>query len=673
MRVLCNSNHFFCLYIKYVVYLQPNVKPKSKSIMRKVLLLGAALLVSAGIMAQSTGERTLVGASNKYKQVQKTQKIENAAQQTSTPVSKPVQNLNTKAAQAITKTYIGTSANCFSVLLPESACLSANQETGIILMTHRQDASVSSGNIQSSYSTDGGFSFDDSTLTTWKTAWGYPGRYPSGVIYNPTGNTTPANAYAVAAGPILNSAPDFCGGFFSSITFGGANMDSTITLYTTDTAGGLGQINAFPRMHMQSRGNKVFLYGDANTDDGTYYTSIHTTVNIGTFNSTNQDFDWVRVSHTPGYLTDGSGNPDGYVYPGFAMDNDGSVGYLIYIGRDGAAADQLTYQPLIYKTTDGGLNWTKQAAFNWASIPAIQTLATDLSPVGRPMFSTVKDATIDGDGYLHFTNYIHGAFSDNADSLGYYAVYTGMQGIVFDTYQTSTGWASMAVDTIYASDPDKATTLIDPGTADYVAWDDRFQMSRTADGSKIVYAWMDTDPSLSEVNIYPDIMVKMYDVATGTMGPKVNVTAGTDYDANNYWLYLADITFDKGTYYQVNLSTSTLNSNSSGTVDHEYVTGVYLDETGNLIAGVNDLPLDAAIAMYPNPTSGDLNISFNDLAAGNYSVVVYNTIGGVVLSQNIDVNGAVVRSINMNELPTGIYMVQVSNENGSTTKKVIKN
>lgn len=671
MRVLCNSNHFFCLYIKYVVYLQPNVKPKSKSIMRKVLLLGAALLVSAGIMAQSAAERTLVGASNKYKQVQKTYRIEKVGQQTSVPVTSPAKNLNTKATQGITKTYMGTSENCFSVLLPEQAGLAANEETGIIMMTHRANGvDYNSGFILSSFSTDGGFSFDDSTVLIWENTGGYIARYPGGVIYNPTGNTTPANAYAVAAGPVLVSTWD--GGFYASETFGGANYAYDMTLHS-DTTGGAQPYNFLPRMHMQARGNKVFLYGDANTDDDTYYTSIHTTVNIGTFNTTTNSFDWVLSSHTPDYIIDGLGNPDGNIYPGLVMDDAGSIGYLIYIGRNADASDNLTYQPIIYKTTDGGINWIEQPAFNWATCPALQDFATDYSPVGRPLFSYVKDAVIDADGYLHFTNYVHGAYSDNVDSLGYYAVYTGMQGIVFDTYQTSTGWASMAVDTIYASDPDEATTLIDPGTADYVAWDDRFQMSRTADGSKIVYAWMDTDPSLSEVNIYPDIMVKMYDVATGTMGPKVNVTAGTDYDANNYWLYLADITFDKGTYYQVNLSTSTLNSNSSGTVDHEYVTGVYLDETGNLIAGVNDLPLDAAIAMYPNPTSGDLNISFNDLAAGNYSVVVYNTIGGVVLSQNIDVNGAVVRSINMNELPTGIYMVQVSNENGSTTKKVIKN
>jgi len=637
--------------------------------MRKVLLLGAALLVSAGIMAQGTVERTLVGASNKYKQVKKTHKIENAAPQTSTRVSKPAQNLNNKAAQAITKTYIGTSANCFSVLMPESAGLAANQETGLIMMTHRQDASVSSGNIQCGFSTDGGFSFDDSTVTIWETATSYPARYPSGVIYNPSGNTTPANAYAVSVGPLIVSSWDAY--YYASETFAATNTNSQTIMNATDTVGGI-PLNYMPRMHMQARGNKVFLYGDANTDDGTNYTGFTTTVNIGTFNVGTSSFDYVKTYHTPDYIL-ANGLPDGYAYPGFAMADDGLTGYLIYIGRDGAAADQLTYQPLVYKTTDGGLNWVKQAAFNWTTCPAIQTLATDLSPVGRPLFGSIKDAAIDANGKLHFSSYIHGAFSDNADSLGFYAVYTGMQGIIFDTYQTASGWASMIVDTVFATDPDDATTLIDPGTTDAVAWDDRFQMSRTADGSKIVYAWMDTDPALTEVNVYPDIMVKMYDVASATMGPKVNVTAGTDYDAMNYWMYLADITFDKGSYYQVNVSTSTLETNSNNPVDHEYINGIYLDETGNLIAGVNDLPVDAAVAMYPNPTSGELNISFNNLAAGNYNVVVYNTIGGVVLNQNMDVNGAVVRTINMNELPAGIYMVQVSNEKGSTTKKVIKN
>lgn len=641
--------------------------------MRKVLLLGAAMLVSFGIMAQNAADFKLIGASNSYKQVDKNQKNDVGVKQTTTPVNKPSQVAKTRAAGAIDKTYIGTSANVFSVLVSESAGLSANEETGIIMMTHRQDGTtLPSYTIQSSFSVDGGFSFNNSSVVVYPGSDALRGRYPSGVIYNPAGNTTPTNAFAVAAGPMSNSG-GWIGGFFASEKFDGTLNNVKTSLYTTDTAGGVGQLNQFPRYYMQARGNKVFLYGNDNADNGTDYTQIKTTVNIGTFNTSTNSYDWVRVGHTPDYLTDGAGLPDGYATPGFVMSEDGTTGYIIYIGRDGLATDQLTFQPMIYKTTDGGLHWVKEPAFNWTTITTIQNFATEHSPVSRPMFSYVKDVTLDGDGRLHFTNFIHPAWSDNPDSLGYYGVFNGIKGMIFDTYQTASGWTAVIVDTVWAKDPDKTSTLIDPGTTDYVAWDERFQMSRTVDGSKIIYAWMDTDPTLSEVNVYPDIYVKMFDVATATLGPKINLTAGTDYDAMNYWMYLADITFDKGSYYQVHISTSTLQTNSNNPVDHEYITGVYLDETGNLIASVNDLPLDAAIAMYPNPTSGELNISFNNIAAGNYNVSVYNTIGSLVLNQNMNVNGAVIRTINLNDLPNGIYMVQVSNENGSTTKKVIKN
>jgi len=641
--------------------------------MKKLLLLSATLLFSAGMMAQSTGNGKLVRVGTKQATQIKIDRIDGISSNNVNPVKNVTQDLRNRSAQAIQKTYIGTSANCFSVLLPEQTGLSANEETGLIMMTHRQDATVSSGNIQCSFSVDGGFSFDNTTTTIWEAATSYPARYPSGVIYNPSGNTTPTNAYAVSVGPLIVGS-NWDAYYRSSESFAGTNGSFVTVMNSTDTVGG-SPLNYMPRMYMQAKGDKIFLYGGNNVlnSSETAYTSILTTLNIGTWNTGTNSVDWVRVGHTPAFVSPVAGDQQGWGYPAMTFNNDGTIGYLVYTGRDADASDLLSYIPVIYKTSDGGLTWTKQPSFDWTTCADVATLATDLSDVNRPYFGSAKEATIDANGYLHFISYVHGAASNNADSLTYITTFTGMQGIVLDVFQTATGWDAMIVDTVFAKDPEEATTLIDPSTTDYVVWDERFQMSKTADGSKIVYAWMDTDASLSEVNIYPDVLVRMYDVATGVMGPKVNLTAGTDYDAMNYWMYMADVTFDKGSYYQLNISTSTLETNSNNPVDHEYITGAYLDETGNFVTSVNELPLEASIALYPNPTSGDLNISFNDIVSGNYNVVVFNTIGSAVISQNIDVNGAVVRTINMNELPTGIYMVQVSNENGSTTKKVIKN
>ncbi len=637
--------------------------------MRKLLILCAAMLVSAGIMAQSTATKHVVGVSNKYQKVQKVNQNGSSTSHEVNAIQRPAQN-NFKATEAISKTLIGSSKNVYTALVSESTCLTANEETGLIAFTHRviSSSASSSGFIQTSFSSDGGFAWDSTTVIPWQNFGGYSGRYPSGVIYNPTGNTTPANAYAVVTGPMIESS--WAGGFYASEQFDGTGINQQYTYNVNDTAvGGFGYVDNMPRNFLQTRGDKFFVVGEANTDDGTNYTGFTTIINKGLWNSTGDSVDWSRSVNIPAYLTDGAGNPDGYAIPGLVFDNAGVNGYLVYIGRDGDATDNLTFQPMIYKSTNGGSSWTKQAAFNWATVPTIAAIATDLSSVNRPSFGSVKDVTIDVNGYVHFATYIHGAFSDNVDSLGYFNVYNLWNGFVCDIHQTATGWDAFIIDTVWTKDVDDANSP----TTDPLTWDERMQMSRTTDGSKIFYAWMDTDTLLGEYNLYPDIYVKIYDVATSTLGPKVNVTKGGDYDANNYWMYFSDITFDMGTYYQLHVSTTDLNLSDIAPVNHRYINGLYLNSAGNLVESVNELPLDAFVSLYPNPTSGELNIAFNDNASGNYNLVVYNTIGSVVLNDNIDVTGAVVRTISLEKLPAGIYMVEVSNDNGKTSKKVIKN
>lgn len=645
--------------------------------MRKLLILGAAMLVSAGIMAQSTATKKTQGViKSNAKQIQL-----NRAEPTSTSsnVALPIANKSVKAIQAITKTPIGSSKNCFTLLVSQSNVLTANEDANLIAMTHRIIASSasSSGYIQTSFSTDGGFGWDSTSLIVWPNTGGYLGRYPSGVIYNPTASATYTDAYVVATGPILDAGgTNFIGGFFVSEQFDGTGINQQHTLYTTDSAGGAGPVNSFPRLFLQNRGNMFYVLGNDDRLDAAeeYYVSFETVINKGIWDATGDSVAWSRSSFVPPFLTDASGDPEGYTSPGLIFEDNGTTGWMIQMGRDGDATDNLSYLPMVYKTTDGAGTWVKQTAFDWAAISTLNTIATDWSDVTRPMMGPVGDITLDANGRVHFLSMLHGAASDHPDSLGYYSNYVGINGFLCDIFQTASGWDAVIVDTVWADDPDINTTLIDQGdAANYVAWDERAQISSTVDGSKIFYAWMDTDSTLSDVNIYPDIFVKMYDVATSTMGPRINLTRGTDYDANNYWMYLGDVAYDNGTSYTLHISTSSLNTNSSGPVTHYYMNGVIIDETGSLIESVDEMPLDAMVNMYPNPTSNDLNISFNTNASGNYNVVVYNTLGSVVMSDNVDVNGAVVRTISMENLPTGIYMVEVSNENGISTKKIMKN
>ncbi|PKP01443.1 MAG: hypothetical protein CVU11_15255, partial [Bacteroidetes bacterium HGW-Bacteroidetes-6] len=221
------------MFLKILLPLFSVFKPKTNQVMRKLLILGAAMLVSAGIMAQSTATKHVVGVSNKYQQVQKHNEGSSTSMEAKT-IQRPATQNNFKATQAVTKTLMGSSKNIYTALVSESTGLSANEETGLIAFTHRiiKSSASNSGYIQTSFSSDGGMSWDSTTVIPWQNPTANPGRYPGGVIYNPSGNTTPANAYSVITGPILDaSGSGWVGGFYASEKFDGTGINAQITLH----------------------------------------------------------------------------------------------------------------------------------------------------------------------------------------------------------------------------------------------------------------------------------------------------------------------------------------------------------------------------------------------------------------------------------------------------------
>jgi hypothetical protein len=80
-------------------------------------------------------------------------------------------------------------------------------------------------------------------------------------------------------------------------------------------------------------------------------------------------------------------------------------------------------------------------------------------------------------------------------------------------------------------------------------------------------------------------------------------------------------------------------------------------------AGLEDENL-FAISIYPNPTNNTLFISGNETPI---AVAIYNVLGKEVLSikntNNIDVQA----------LPSGVYVIRISDDVGQTNRKFIKN
>ena len=71
-----------------------------------------------------------------------------------------------------------------------------------------------------------------------------------------------------------------------------------------------------------------------------------------------------------------------------------------------------------------------------------------------------------------------------------------------------------------------------------------------------------------------------------------------------------------------------------------------------------------AIAIYPNPTNNTLFISGNETPI---TVAIYNVLGKEVLSLKNTNN------INVQALPSGVYVIRISDGVGQTNRKFIKN
>ncbi|PHR69400.1 MAG: hypothetical protein COA67_10530 [Lutibacter sp.] len=85
-----------------------------------------------------------------------------------------------------------------------------------------------------------------------------------------------------------------------------------------------------------------------------------------------------------------------------------------------------------------------------------------------------------------------------------------------------------------------------------------------------------------------------------------------------------------------------------------------------VVLSVDQNKLLSEIKIYPNPTNGnDLNISENQ----DLSIEIFNVLGKLVLTDNVSTNKT---KIDVNTLNTGIYLIRLSSEDGSITRKFIK-
>ena len=85
--------------------------------------------------------------------------------------------------------------------------------------------------------------------------------------------------------------------------------------------------------------------------------------------------------------------------------------------------------------------------------------------------------------------------------------------------------------------------------------------------------------------------------------------------------------------------------------------------------GVTEIQNEDAIIIYPNPVSESITISINTRQNFSAQIILYNTLGEKIIQQKIT---SPKTEINLSNLPSGIYFLEVSTTKEIFRRKIIK-
>jgi hypothetical protein len=115
---------------------------------------------------------------------------------------------------------------------------------------------------------------------------------------------------------------------------------------------------------------------------------------------------------------------------------------------------------------------------------------------------------------------------------------------------------------------------------------------------------------------------------------------------------------------------TTLYINNGDNDENPYV--INLVGTGSDVTGTQGL-INESVEVFPNPTISDVNVTF-DKTLSNVEVTVFNSVGIKVMNKSIgSTSFATTETIEISNLPAGVYIVEINSAEGKAIKRIVKN
>jgi len=590
----------------------------------------------------------------------------------------PAPSLNTKAVnEDINRIAVGTAQDFRTVRKEDTRAISYNPELDIISIVFILDPATYGTNptdMGMVYSTDHGQTWSE-PLAIINNGDAYVNDYPSGIVFNPDGNSTVEDAYGVMQG-ISHVGGDWGYKMWASQTLGGENQNIEVSHNETNIEDGYWNQYGLTQIDDQVRCLNMVPQGDWGA-----YQSAELQPIFGDFEGT--EFDWDESTMIDMDLLQNT--EDGQMawigsyqaHDGgidMAWSNDGEIGYMYMIAATND--NPMGYHPVVYRTEDAGDSWDLvELDFFTDEMQGLLEPFIIENWVGLMNPSIFESASIvDAEGKLQLiaaTGSHSADIESHPDSIGWGWTYPGdlMNLVITENGLEDIIW----IDSLNTSN------LGDDDEGNYAGngWNHRLHVAKNDAETQYFCTWTDTRDAAAEFNNAPDVFGWSRAINGLVMDP-ICFTEGTLYETFYYFTYGSDRAFDNGNgNYSVpfmqSVTPGEFSSNSaSDPITINFISGI---EFPFLVDGVNDMEKGVSFELsqnQPNPFHESTFITVKTEIASAVSVEISNLMGQTVNTILVGtVNGSQNIEINAGNLEAGVYFYTVTVGAEKLTKKMI--
>jgi len=637
--------------------------------MKKILLMMAVFAFTVGAMAQNKVQTKLL---KKSKDIN-----------TSIINNLPSPTLNNKAVKEdVNRIEVGLAKDFRTVRREDTRAISYNAELDVVCITFVLDPATYGTNatdVGMFYSTDRGLTWTGPVVVI-DNGDSHVIDYPSGIVFNPEGNTNVEDAYGVMQ-DIAHVGGDWGYKMFASMTLGGANQDIEVVHNPDNIEDGYWNQYGLTQIAEEVRCMSMVPQGDWNA-----YTSAELQPVYAEFNGSTFDWDYSELIEMDLYQN----TEDDIMawvggYRGFdggldmVWSDNGEIGYMYLVGvtNDNATG----YQPIIYRTTDAGDNWDlieldfftdeMQDFFEPYIIEATGGLMIP------QFFETTSVVDYHGDLQLFAAVGSHSAdITVHRDSIGYAWQYPGD---LFNLTIDGDGLQDiMWIDSLLTDNMDDD----DEGSYAGNGWNHRISAAKNDFENEVFLTWIDTrDVDDFDINAEPDVFGWSRNIHTEGQSEVICFTEGTLYEKFYYFTYSAERAIYNemdNTYtipFMQSVSPGEFAANGAADpITFNYITGIEFPANGPFV-GVNDLNNTTSFEVsqnQPNPFNGNTTIEVKTEMASPVSIEISNIMGQTINTVNAGtINGSQNINISSESLEAGVYFYTVTVGAEKITKKMI--